>query len=48
MDINIETLTKNLGEYSTEANNASVAISKGLMPVGLVLLACFFMIELLN
>ena len=48
MDINIETLTKNLGEYSAEANNASVAISKGLLPVGLVLLACFFMIELLN
>lgn len=43
MDINIETLTRNLSEYSMEANNASIAISKGLQPVGIAILIIFFL-----
>lgn len=48
MDINIETLTRNLSEYSMEANNASIAISKGLQPVGIAILIIFFCVELLS
>lgn len=48
MDINIDTLTKNLQDYSVEANNAAISISKGLLPLGLIILAIFFVVELLN
>lgn len=48
MSINIENLTKNLSEYSQEANNASTAIAKGLLPVGIVILGIFFLVEFGN
>lgn len=46
--MNIDTITKTLGGYSPEANNASTAISNGLLPIGLIFLSVFFLIDLLN
>ena len=48
MNLDVDTLTKNLASYSSEANGVSESIAKGLFPIGFAILTIFFLIELMN
>ena len=47
-ELKVEAFTQNLLEYSRITNEASKSIANALQPIGLIVLAIFFVVELLN
>ena len=47
-NLKVEAFTQNLLEYSKITNEASKSIANALQPIGLIVLAIFFVVELLN